>query len=424
MSILLKRIEQSFGLVISGSLDHAQIAVNIWELPKQSRTDLVRHYAQINIEYNVLCSQIAIELTAGESATKLRTQIEEALRIAELLETLYKSYLDIPRELHRVQKEQRLLRLWLALSPKQIDTALSPVYTSKLIRESTSNLNLYRLFSVRLRRLLMAITPLTNTTSTYYRSMKQVDKFAGPFFSHLAWLYFIPRISINLAMCFKHTFEHNDMSNEEKGIDWTTRLKIQLFARWPDLLNDIPWLIANAVSCFLFIGAYAPYGIVLSICMQFYEVAQAVGQHYIEIQHLQEQCAEYANLRDACEKNSEEYKNFDTFIKHFEQRIDYESKRLLIPIVNASVLLVAIIFAAPVFSPGFAVAGGVIAVLITIISYLAKKELEKHKPASNLFQLIEKSSPNSALPSQTGLFSKTSTEPDVAIDTSIAVSKR
>lgn len=385
MSVIFKRLERS----LNAPPQSGHSFFDYIKTPSfTSKTELVIQHAKINIEYSVLCSKIACEWPSQTADVK-KQMIEDALQTAQLLEIIYRDYLDVPREVDRLKKEQMLMRAWLNRESLLQHEDANTLYVSKWIRENTSYVNLPRLFAVRTRRLLMAIVPLTNAASAYHQSMQAIDQYAAPFFLHLAWLYFIPRITDNLVMILKHTIEHDGMTDEEKALGWQTRLWIQLQTRWPDLSNDLPWMIANCFSCFVLVGPLLPYNSILSICMQFYEIAQSYCIYHVEMNHLQQQRADYINARDENPEDSEEYRALDAYIQHLNKRIDYEGDRLFIPVINTTVLLLAIILAAPIFAPGYAVAGGVIAVMSTVGAHAAKKYVESEKPPSHLFQLLD-----------------------------------
>ncbi len=389
MSVILKRLGRSLNVLLE---PEQSFAAQIRARTPAANTELVVQHAKINIEYSVLCSKIACEWSSN--TLEFREQMEEALQTAELLEMIYRDYMDVPRESDRLQKEQALMRAWLNREGVTRQTEANQLYVSKWIRENTAFVNLPRLFTVRARRLLMAIAPLTEAASPYRQSMQAIDQYAAPFLSHLAWLYFIPRITDHLVMIVKHTIEHDGMTDEEKALGWQTRLKLQLQARWPDLSNDLPWMIANCVSCFVLVGPLLPYSIILSICMQFYEIIQVICLYVLETNNLHQQRDDYISARNENPADSEEYRTVDAYIEHLNRRIDYETDRLWIPIINATVLLLAIILAAPIFAPGYAVAGGVIAVSSTIGAYAARKYVESEKPPANLFQLLDNAPSN------------------------------
>jgi hypothetical protein len=396
MNPVLKRIHQSFQFESPTDSSPQAIATSISQLSPLAREKLISHHSKLNMEYSILCAKIASEWrhTAPNKAL-MKEQIDAALSVATLLEAIYQHYLDVPREVVRLKKERQTLKALQqklenpSVAIKEEAAAVPQTYLSKTIREKTSSINLHRLFNVRLRRLVITSSRLMNNDSPIRLDINDFDnKFTGPFFSHLAWLYFIPRISVNVSMILKHTIPHDGMSKEEKALSWQTRLKIQLQARWPDLSNDVPWLIANTISCFVLVGPLLPYAITFSICMQVYEMAQASMLYYVEITNLKEQRIVYEKQLKNLTPGSDEYCQTQSYIAHMDARIKHESKRLMIAVINTSVLLLAIVLAAPCFSPICAVIGAAIAVLSTIIAYQARVYREKRKPDSNLSQFL------------------------------------
>ena len=407
MSTVLRRLEQSFQLSIGTQQSKEAIALSIKNvLSNEARAQLILHHAKINFEYNVLCSKIALEFESTTDVYKLHEQMQEALRLAELLEIIYRDYLEVPREIARLRREQRLIRQWLGLAPAPSEIKEPKRYASEAIRSETGNINLYRLFSVRLRRFLVAISAVANSSSSYRDVMNGVDSYVGPFLNRLACVYFIPRIANNLAMMIKHTIRHPWMSDEEKNLDWQTRFRIQFNSRWQDLSNDLPWMAVNVVGWVVLTGSLLPWGIVLSIAIQIYEVIQTCALYLVDQHNLKLQRDEYEQLLLNAAPGSEEHQQITDYIKHLDERIDYEEKRLWLPIRNALVLLIAISLVAPIFSPWCAVLGGVIAVLITIKGYIDRTELEKTKPAGNLFDLLKPTPGQTGTPSNQGMFSK------------------
>jgi len=391
MSIILRRLNHSFSLSLEGNYERKELENQIRNvLSHENRTQLVLEHAKINLEYNVLCSKIANEFYSNPD--ELREQMEAALKTAELLEVIYEDYLVVPREIKRLKEEQRALREWLNLNTKKNkNKSAEKTYASETIRGKTSLINLPRLFTVRLRRLLIAISVMTSATSDYHQTISKIDSYLGPALSNLAWLYFIPRIADNLAMTIKHTVSHPWMSKEEKELGWQTRLRIQFNSRWQDLSNDIPWMIGNTLGCFVFVGSLLPYAIVLTLALQFYEVIQSYAIYRIEIDNLEQQRQKYQELLNNSPRDSKENKQINDYLNHLDTRIAYEKKRVWLSLRTALILMVAISLAIPFFSPTFAVIGASIAVLITIHGYLARKELEKQKPSgSQLFGLLNK----------------------------------
>lgn len=413
MSTILHRLDHSFSLPIKTDHTTQDIKHSIRTLSHEKRTQLILQHAKINLEYNVLCSKIATEFASNPP--DLREQIIAALKTAELLEVIYRDYLVVPREIKRLKEEQRALRQWLSPNiTRSKKKSAEKTYTSETIRGKTGLINLPRLFTVRLRRLLVAISMMTSATSDYHQTISNIDSYLGPVLSNLAWLYFIPRIADNLAMMIKHTVLHPWMNEEEKELGWQTRLRVQFNSRWQELSNDIPWMIGNTLGCFVFVGTLLPYAIVLALVMQLYEVIQSYIIYQTEIDNLEQQRQEYQTLLFNSTPGSEENKQINAYLEHLEKRIAYETRRVWLPLRTALILMLAISLAAPIFSPVFAVLGGIIAVLVTIHGYRARKELERQKPSgSQLFGLLNNPTPspeskpkttNAGLTSILGLF--------------------
>lgn len=398
MSIILQRLDTSFGLSLDSDDVNNKRSIEsvIGSLKYYARKNVVLHHVEINLEYELLSTTIAKKLrhknlTEAQNLIKqqesLRKQVESLLKIATLLEILYSNYLCDLKDVRRIQEQQNKLRVLLNQLPEQSKPQTSST-TSELVFWLTSY-NIIRLFSIRLLRLLRAIALLTHELSLYSRSIKQIDYFAIPLFTHMAWVFFIPRLTVNLTMVMKHTIPNYWMSQEEKKLDWLTRFKIQWNMRWPDISNDLPWFIANLTSAFVLIGNLAPYSIYLSIGMQFYEIAQAYAQWHVETNNLRRQINEYKRrLPDSIDKAA--------FIEELETRWTFDNKRLRLSVLNTSVLLLAIILSAPAIaaiSPIMPITGGCIAVTTTIVSYQHREQLrdDYKSKAPDLFSFFKPS---------------------------------
>ncbi|WP_229776941.1 hypothetical protein, partial [Alicyclobacillus cellulosilyticus] len=73
----------------------------------------VRNYAVLNLEYNLFCTQLAHDLVHQHDPIIRCRQVETALALAELLLILNRDYLDVPREILRLQQEQALYQAFL-----------------------------------------------------------------------------------------------------------------------------------------------------------------------------------------------------------------------------------------------------------------------------------------------------------------------
>lgn len=395
MSIILKRLDQSFGLALDpkmlselkpASLKDA-LSKKIEELSREQRESLILYHTQILLEYTLQSSQIAKQLSKQlqgslqrDDISRIQAQLIILIQQAAFLEVIYQKYLDSPMEVLRLQEEQSKLQMCLGLTIRPFQS--NRFDFTHFFNHVFCTYNLPRLFGSRSKKLLLALTLITEGASTYSSIIKAFDRYAGPFFTHLSWIFFIPRLSTTLAMIIKHTISQPWMTQTEKELGWALRLRIQLNLRWPELSNDLPWFIANLATTFVLIGNLAPYAIVLTIIMQFYEIIQSTTQWYLETNQILQQLKLYEELRPQDEN----------FIKELNTRYQFENARLWIPVWNTTVLLLALILAIPpltAISPLFPIAGGLISVATTIVSYQKREAVKREmNPTQNLFSLL------------------------------------
>lgn len=410
MNAVIERLENTFKLSLKDIETNAQsklaIGTRLNGISATKREEIIEKHTQIKLEYQLACQQIHKTFNQASKEEKIQS-IEALLKLAELLDIIYQDYLAVPREYERFQEEERVFRKWLYQSDK--NAAVGHQYTSKYIREKTGNYNLLRLFIIRIRRFVLASTKLASPNSSYNHIIANIDRYAAPFFNYLAWIIFIPRITINLAMLLKHTIPNLGMTKGERELSLNTRLHIQLAIRFGDLSNDLAWFTANMIGCFFVVGPLSVLSVNFLIMMQVYELIQVALVSSIELTNLRKQQKTYEQLLII--KNTDEhaltYENIQNYLTHIENQIKYEKKRLSIPFLNASVLLIAAILASSLFAfnPLFAVAGGIVAVSITIIAFLGKKYIEKQKPNGNILNLLEPPEPPPTTPKQHGFFS-------------------
>lgn len=389
MDMILDRLYQSFGVQLE-DLDLSVFPENTIQqylatLDSNLLSNLVRHHAQLSLEYTLYCSYIAKAWAKNQDAQQLENTLNVALKKAMFLEIVYDHYLNMPHEVHRLRLDRKALHHHLERI--KIESPLEIKDIRKKIHDTTPKLNLLRLILLRLKRLLMATVLLVDKNTSFYGAMQSFDRYATPAFSSLACFFFIPRIADNLAMIIEHTFYPT--TPEAKRLGYAIRFNIQLYKRWPDLTNDLPWFVANVVSYFYLVGPLACYSPLLSISMQLYEIAQASAQWHYELKYLRQQRESYLNL---IPKNDQGM-NFKDYIKELSDRITFEDQRLWIPVWNTTVLLVAIILASPLlaFNPLFAVAGGLLSVSTTVCSYRVREALKKTNPTVSLFPLVNHS---------------------------------
>lgn len=365
---------------------------------------LVRHHIWLSFEYNVRCTQLAHNLVHRDSAVRPAQQIKDALAMAELLERLYRDYLYIPREVLRLQREQAFYRQLLrhegySFIPQPYRDGLYDYGFSFTIRSLTAELHAPRVFAVRLRRFLVAMLPLADSFPWYTRMVNNMDQLVGQPFTHLAWLFFIPRLSVNLFLTAKHVLPGFWLSREAASLDWQTRFYAQMQRRWFELANDSAWLLVGLGNAFICTGSLAICGIYITVCLQAYDVLVAGFKAYHEIQKLRQLQDEYEGLLKNTDLSDEERHDIQAYRVHLSEQVHYEQMKLYWRLINCSILLLSVALALPVltFNPAFAICGGALAVFASIASWKVNQWVDEMKPADRIQDVMPSDAPDGSL---------------------------
>lgn len=438
MSGILQELDSIIGNPASRD-DEGRLA---WKLSKRlAKKDsefflpLIKNHLELNLRYTVICAQLARDFARkkngnyldDEEREALTKQIVDALRLAELLTSIYVR-LNIPREIERLKNEQEIYRVLLEMrnysfphnsqknpleassSPSEniknyLETSnwpesisaglkwaimfLAPlidylgVSFSQKIRSLTLVLNFPRLLLVRNRRILMTLRPLLEHVKNYTKFIALVDPFIGPVLNYFSWIFYIPRLAVNLYLILKHVIPGWWLSDEEKQLEWTIRLQMQFQRRWFELLNDVPWIIGGLLGCFLLVGAMSNAGMYLTIALFFYDVILAGVRAYIELGRLDKLLVESEEIAKTNNPAiAEEIENYQESLKEWQS---YEQKRMWISIVSTIALFVGMLFAIPaITNPIVPVVGACLVVFITVITYLAGNWLERQRPSTKV----------------------------------------
>ncbi|WP_133130689.1 hypothetical protein [Legionella yabuuchiae] len=403
MALIFDRAKQQ-GLTLPKRVDGAG---NTWVFSKNLvEQDLdffktaLRQLPVLSLEYNLICTQLAHDFIQGKAKPAICAQVEVALALAELLEILNRDYLDVPREIMRLQQEQKLFKEFLVQHGYQFPTpslhvSLNPGWNiDRRTHNTTVELNWLRLMTIRIRRLLVVIAPMTAELSTYRRWVVQFDRFLNPFLLHLAWLFFTPRLLVNLTMMLKHVIPGHWMSDQEKALGWEARLLAEWKKRWFELGNDTLWLISGIINCFILTGALAPFAIYVSVALQGFDVMLACMRMIHESSRFNRLYKHYETLLKDDKLSYEQREEITTYLRHLQQKMSHEQQRLWLGIINTSVLLGAIILAIPLFglNPLIPLIGAAIAVSMTIASYIITKRLENKNSSPEVTVLTRGSS--------------------------------
>ncbi|MBA2651522.1 MAG: hypothetical protein H0U73_04560 [Tatlockia sp.] len=227
----------------------------------------------------------------------------------------------------------------------------------------------------------------------YAKILSVIDPFIAPVLNHLAWLFYFPRLAVNLFLLFKHVLPGWWMSDEEKKVNWMLRLQAQLQRRWFELFNDGAWFITGLLGSFLLTGGLAPIGMYLTISLFFYDVILAGIRAHIELGRLNNLRAEYQKIAEGLRSSKDitlegplevtEYQNY------LEQCISYEQKKLWLSVVSTTALFLGMLFAIPaITNPVVPLIGAILVVTITYATYKAVQWVEEQKPATQVVGTI------------------------------------
>lgn len=382
MSILFRRL-QSYGLSIP------------YNTTEQQSIDFIRHCVEtqilLNIEYSVFCTQLTHNVENDPEA------IEEALMMAEVLETLHRRYVPMPRFLERLRRDQALYRKLLnksILPANQTQNITKAMTVGQTIRELTPTANMSRQLLVRTRRLLIFITPFIHDLGGYSAWLKRMDTFASPSLAYAAWIFFVPRALTNVYFTARHLIPGDWMTDEEKALGWRTRLRAQWAIRQFELVNDFASLTGNLLNCFLFFGALSPIGLYVTTSLIVYDVLLTFFRAHQEQKQLQTLEADYLQHLKCTDLTFNERQHMESYLVHFRNHMAYEEKRRLIPKIMMSTLLLAFSLTLPfmALSPIIPLLGAVIALLTTIICNIAINWVLRQKPTDNPAIIVNKKS--------------------------------
>ena len=367
----------------------------------------------LNLEYSLLGQQLRAKFLSKQAIDieELKEQLFAALIMAELLEEIYKHYLIIPREVTRLRQQQNLYRELLgligapSLRPKKVDENTS--FTQQ-IRNTTIEINLYRLLLIRSKRALDLMAQLKTSSESYRHFVKIMDNFADPILAHLSWFFYLPRLLVNLFVVIKHTVPGWWMDDKEYALGWSVRLSAQIKRRWFELGNDIAWVSAGLINCFILTGALAPFGIYVSLAVFAFDVIMAMTRAYIELSRLSELRSQYMTMLSTS-TDEKEQREIRAHIKAIDNQMDFERYRLGSHVTTTTLIFLAMCCALPMFAanPIIPLIAAICLVTICFINFAIAEQVNKSRPQDTIDR--------SAALAKLGFFNKKG-EPSVALD--------
>jgi hypothetical protein len=342
----------------------------------------------LNLEYSLLCQKIRSKFLSERllEQDEIVEQLIAALMLAELLEHIYQHYLIVPREVTRLRKQQMLYRELLAeiiapLPPNAVKKIDETSSFSQQIRNTTINLNLYRLIFIRSKRTLDLIAALSSGSEVYCKFVKTLDKLTDPVLVHLAWFFYLPRLLTNLFLVIKHTVPHPWMSEKEKSLGWTIRFQAQIQRRWFELGNDIAWVTVGLINCFILTGVLAPVGAYLSIACFGFDILMSLMRAYIELNRLYELQKHYLAMQSQT-TDLREQKQLEEYLKTIDNQINFERLRLGSHVTTTTIIFFAMCCSAPLFAvnPIIPLVGAIVLVAVCLINFALVQIINERRP--------------------------------------------
>jgi hypothetical protein len=346
-------------------------------------------------EYNALCTQICA--AADEARTLTRRKLAEALLLAEFLRIIYLDYLCVPHLAKRYHDDCEKLKVFLYTNytPLPFNQNQS-VGISEFIREHTSNWNLLRLFSLRLRRVLLASPPFLDSMPTVKHRLHVFEAYTNQIVAIQGWLYFTPRLINNFFVLLKHTCPRPWMEKQERDLGLKKRWLLQLQRKGFDWGNDLVWVGMGILNCFYLAGISSTNAFYISLCLQAYDVFLAGLRWYIERKRIKELISTYQDLF----RNSSDPAirgEITDHIKILKAKMILDEKRYILSLINTILLVLGVTLTAPALvaiSPLFPLAGAVITLGTTGLAYYVTECLDELEPGIPDLEKLKSCIPN------------------------------
>lgn len=221
--------------------------------------------------------------------------------------------------------------------------------------------NHLRLGITRFRRLLAFLEPFLKN-SMYTAVFKTVDPYMRAVLAYVNWMFFIPRLSLNLYLLFHHLNNVDNLEPLEKNVDPGIRFRAHWTRFWFEVFTDIYWILIGLKVCFALPGgALSPVGIFMSLTVQLLDLVHSILRAAIELYRLYKMALDLDGLGANL-----------SFKESVNKRIRFEMLALGYMIFHFSVLMLCLCLTLPSMSAVslmLPVIGGIGAVLITCMTY-------------------------------------------------------
>lgn len=344
-------------------------------------------------QYRIQCSHITHLFNDNIQNTEaILRAVETGLVLADLLEQIY-CRLDEKSNLEQLHSEQAIFRELLSMRYPQFksttpSSANPHINIEQRIRALTSNTNLPRQTFNRVWRMIDNAI-LLDELVILREWIEPIELMIDPIFIHLNWIFFVPRLAVNMMLLGKHVISNPWMSEQEYALPWVTRLHVHLMInrRWIELINDFVWCIGNLISCFLCVGSWSFAEVYFAIGLQLFDLLFTCLHVAIEISRLNTLEKEY---QDGCANGTISIDQ--NYFHALKERISYEKNVGYLAIINHTLLLISIISILPVviaLSPWAPVLGALLSILTTIGVYFVEDHLKKQHTHDDITLLTQ-----------------------------------
>lgn len=349
---------------------------------------LIVNHPLILLEYKTQCAHIVNLINQEPLNFKaIIHATEDTLIMAEVLDQIFSRF-DEKSDLSSLRSEkevfQAINRRYNLLKPPQIWDPTLNQFNPQFSLILNHSFIPWQIFS-RTRRLILS-APLLNELIELRTWIEPFEIIIDPIYLHLNWIFFVPRLTVNLALIFKHVIPNLLMSQTDGGLPWRTQLHIQLHInqRWKELIYDFVWLIGNLINCFLLTGIWLPAEVYLTIGLQLFDLlftCICVSIKLSQLCEIEKQCLIFSENNIA-----------NSHYCALQQQIALEKKLDYILIVNHLLLLLTTATILPIIINFYALSPilGAFGAIVTLISSVILQEtIERNRPGQNVVSLIK-----------------------------------
>ncbi len=339
------------------------------------------------LKYNALRALLVQELTPPVKLNKLAIDelVKKALNLSQILLTKYDLYINEHASFltksalqSHIDSYTHYLNNTIPFTAPDVKKTWFELTQEWLFAEfTTERMNPRRLYVLRERRFLVLLAPFIKDFAHYSSWILWADGYVLPCLTYLNTAFFLPRLIFNLMTLFDNVFYENKMKSEAKKLDSWTRFKAQWSRLWPQIMNDVAWVLGGIAMCMCLCASFSPFSIYVSVFMQFYDVVIASVRLGIDLNRLHKLTEQY-NKNLIFDDNNEPDELYVSYYRHLEASIRREKSLLILALINAAFICLAICLSLPfmvAIYPAFPVIGAAIAIAMTIINFQTRSAL-------------------------------------------------